>query len=245
MIKNCNMHHWCVYVFCCCSMFQLINQRVSSFSSIQRSWKCWHAPMNHAKALAVTTTHDMHVECAEGKLNKEWKVEPVTFHRFRGKLDIQMMKCSATCGIDSIWVTSAFAYAYNRVKHRDAKLVHHHHKAFTQQAQALMETPFPRRHRPPQCGVDSWTLSSNTASPSRGIQATMDECVLSVERTQLSTALSMTKCCICRSLTMMTPRHHVSCFGMTPASSDLLEKTARSFASANAICHFQHSNREI
>ena len=57
-----------------------------------RSWKCWHAPMNHAKALAVTTACDMHLECSEGKLNNDWKVTPVNFHRFREKLGMQMMR---------------------------------------------------------------------------------------------------------------------------------------------------------
>ena len=54
MIKNCNM---------CC-----------------RSWKCWHAPMIHAKALAVVAACDMHLKCAEENLNEEWKTNPVDFH---------------------------------------------------------------------------------------------------------------------------------------------------------------------
>jgi len=48
--------------------------------------------MNHAKALAVTTAYDMYLECAEGKLNNDWKVTPVSFHRFREKHGLQMMQ---------------------------------------------------------------------------------------------------------------------------------------------------------
>jgi len=57
-----------------------------------RSWKYWHAPMIHAKALAVVTACDMYLECAEGNLNEEWKTNPVDFHRFREKLGMQMMR---------------------------------------------------------------------------------------------------------------------------------------------------------
>ena len=46
-----------------------------------RSWKYWHAPMNHAKALAVVTSYDIYKECAEGKINPDWKVyKIVDFH---------------------------------------------------------------------------------------------------------------------------------------------------------------------
>ena len=66
MIKNCNMYY--------------------------RSWKYWHAPMNHAKALAVVTAYDMYKECAEGKINPEWRVyKIVDFHRFRERLGQQML----------------------------------------------------------------------------------------------------------------------------------------------------------
>jgi len=67
MIKNCNMHH--------------------------RSWKCWHAPMNHAKALATVCACDFYLECSEGNLEADWKVDAVDFFRFREKLGMQMLKC--------------------------------------------------------------------------------------------------------------------------------------------------------
>jgi len=68
MIKNCNM---------CC-----------------RSWKHWHAPMNHAKALAVVAAYDIYKECAEGKINPDWKAHKIVdFHRFRERLGMQMLTC--------------------------------------------------------------------------------------------------------------------------------------------------------
>ena len=48
--------------------------------------------MTHAKALAILTCYDMHLECCEGNLNPEWKAHPVDFHRFWEKLSMQMMK---------------------------------------------------------------------------------------------------------------------------------------------------------
>jgi len=37
--------------------------------------------MNHAKALAVVTSYDIYKECAEGKINPDWKVyKIVDFH---------------------------------------------------------------------------------------------------------------------------------------------------------------------
>ena len=67
MITNCNIHY--------------------------RSWKYWHSPMNHAKAMAVVVAYDMYLECCEGLMRAgEWKVEtPVDFHRFREKLATQML----------------------------------------------------------------------------------------------------------------------------------------------------------
>ena len=49
-----------------------------------RSWKYWHAPMRHGKAMAIVVAYDMYLEVCEGKLDDDWKVEqPVDFWRFR------------------------------------------------------------------------------------------------------------------------------------------------------------------
>ena len=49
--------------------------------------------MNHGKKLAVVVAYDMYLECAEGSLTLNWKVDkPVGFHRFREKLALQMLR---------------------------------------------------------------------------------------------------------------------------------------------------------
>jgi len=49
--------------------------------------------MNHAKAIAVATAYDMHLEAAEGALDPDWRVtKPVDFFRFREILGMQAMK---------------------------------------------------------------------------------------------------------------------------------------------------------
>ena len=57
-----------------------------------RSWKYWHSPVLHGKALAVVVAYDMYLECCKGKLNAEWKIEkPLDFWHFREKLTEQML----------------------------------------------------------------------------------------------------------------------------------------------------------
>jgi len=62
------------------------------------SWKYWHAPMTHAKAMAVTIAYDMYIEVCEGKRDPAYKVDkkPVTFFRWREKLAKQMLHYSPT-----------------------------------------------------------------------------------------------------------------------------------------------------
>jgi hypothetical protein len=58
-----------------------------------RSWKYWHAAMNHAKAMGLAVAYDMYKECAEGKLDPEWKLaKPVTYHKFHDHLSRQMLQ---------------------------------------------------------------------------------------------------------------------------------------------------------
>ena len=38
-----------------------------------RTWKYWHAPKNHALAIAVSVAYDIYIEVTEGKLKTEWK----------------------------------------------------------------------------------------------------------------------------------------------------------------------------
>lgn len=66
-----------------------------SLTNSKRSWKYWHSPMTHAKAMAITIAYDIYLEVCEGQLHAECKVEkPVTFFRFREKLAKQMLHYS-------------------------------------------------------------------------------------------------------------------------------------------------------
>mmetsp|Transcript_26912 Transcript_26912/g.45854 ORF Transcript_26912/g.45854 Transcript_26912/m.45854 type:complete len:257 (+) Transcript_26912:617-1387(+) len=59
------------------------------------SFKYWHAPYNHAKAIAVTAAYDMYQECADGGLVEAWKIpkkDRFTFSSFRQTLSEQMLK---------------------------------------------------------------------------------------------------------------------------------------------------------
>jgi hypothetical protein len=62
-----------------------------------RSWKYWHAAMLHAKSIVNVVAYDMYLECAEGLLDEDWKVDkPVSFHVFRETLARQMLAYDPT-----------------------------------------------------------------------------------------------------------------------------------------------------
>ena len=51
-----------------------------------RSWKYWHSPMLHEKAMKVVVAYAMYLEVAEGKININCKLdEPMDFWRFQEK----------------------------------------------------------------------------------------------------------------------------------------------------------------
>jgi hypothetical protein len=59
-----------------------------------RTWKYWHAPKNHALviAIAITCAYDIYLECAEGNLKAEWKIEkPISSWEFQCKLGKQAL----------------------------------------------------------------------------------------------------------------------------------------------------------
>jgi hypothetical protein len=52
--------------------------------------------MIHGKSLAVVVAYDMYLECCEGNLKPEWKIDaPATFWRFHEKLSEQMLQYDA------------------------------------------------------------------------------------------------------------------------------------------------------
>ena len=74
-----------------------IDHLISNCNMFYRSWKYWHSPMIHGKALAVVVAYDMYLECAEGDLDPAWKIEkPIDFWSFREKLSEQMLQYKPT-----------------------------------------------------------------------------------------------------------------------------------------------------
>jgi hypothetical protein len=70
-----------------------IDHLIQNARIFYRSWKYWHSPVLHAKGLAVVVAFDMYLECCEGNLNAEWKIEkPFNFWQFREKLSEQMLE---------------------------------------------------------------------------------------------------------------------------------------------------------
>ncbi len=57
-----------------------------------RSWRWWHAPTRHAKAIAVSMASSLYLQCAEGTVDPEWKVTPVSGPRFWQRMSLQMVQ---------------------------------------------------------------------------------------------------------------------------------------------------------
>ena len=71
---------------------QSSNEELQNCHMFYRSWKYWHSPMIHGFAMTVVTAYDMYLECCEGNLEQEWKVDkPMDFYTFREKLSEQML----------------------------------------------------------------------------------------------------------------------------------------------------------
>jgi hypothetical protein len=79
------------------SRIDSIDHLVKNTNLFYRSWKYWHSPMLHGKALAVVTAWDMYREVTEGILDPEWKDEqPMDYYTFRDKLSQQMLEYTPT-----------------------------------------------------------------------------------------------------------------------------------------------------
>jgi hypothetical protein len=59
-----------------------IDQMLSGWDLTYRSWQWWHAPTRHAKVIALSMAYSLYLQCAEGTVDPEWKVTPVSGPRF-------------------------------------------------------------------------------------------------------------------------------------------------------------------
>ena len=57
------------------------------------TWKWWHSPFLHGKAIGMCMAFQMYSECARGDLDPDWKLDkPMTAKQFRQELSTQMCK---------------------------------------------------------------------------------------------------------------------------------------------------------
>ena len=68
-----------------------INQTLLNYNINYRLWKWWHAPMRHAKAIALSMAYNLYVQCSEGGVDPEWKVKAVTSTQFKQAVSLQMV----------------------------------------------------------------------------------------------------------------------------------------------------------
>ena len=74
-----------------------IDQMLKSYALDYISWRWWHAPMRHGKAIAMSMAHQIYKHCAEGRLEPEWKVDqPMNGPEWRTKLSLQMCEYQAS-----------------------------------------------------------------------------------------------------------------------------------------------------
>jgi hypothetical protein len=56
-----------------------------------RSWRWWHAPTRHVKAIAMSMAYSLYLQCLEGGVDPEWMVNPVSGPRLWQKMSLQMV----------------------------------------------------------------------------------------------------------------------------------------------------------
>ena len=73
-----------------------IDQMLLGWDVTYKSWRWWHAPARHAKAIAMSMAYSLYLHCAEGRVDPDWKVVAVSGPRFRQKMSLQMVQYRAS-----------------------------------------------------------------------------------------------------------------------------------------------------
>ena len=75
----------------------VLDHKIKNANMFYRTWKYWHAPVNHVLAIAIASAYNIYKEVAEGKLDSSWKVDkPVSYWEFRHALAEQALTYSPT-----------------------------------------------------------------------------------------------------------------------------------------------------
>jgi hypothetical protein len=69
-----------------------IDQMLLGWDVTYRSWRWWHAPTRHAKAIAMSMAYSLYIHCAKATVDSEWKVTPVSGPRFWHWMSLQMVQ---------------------------------------------------------------------------------------------------------------------------------------------------------
>jgi hypothetical protein len=69
-----------------------IDQMHSGWEVNYRSWRWRNAPTRHAKAIAMCMAYNLYNCCAEGTVDPDWKVIPVSRPKFYQRMSLQMVK---------------------------------------------------------------------------------------------------------------------------------------------------------
>ena len=68
-----------------------VDQMLKEWEIFYICWKWWHAPMRHGKAIGYCMAYQMYKECAEGSVNRLWKLDkPMSATEFRERASLQM-----------------------------------------------------------------------------------------------------------------------------------------------------------
>ena len=59
-----------------------IDQMLLEWNLKYVTWKWWHAPLRHGKAIAMSMAYSLHKLCAEGDVDPEWKVPVISGPKF-------------------------------------------------------------------------------------------------------------------------------------------------------------------
>ena len=70
-----------------------LDQMLEEWNLRYITWRWWHAPMQHGKAIAHTQAWQIYKDCASGCVREEWKVDkPMSCPMFRQRLAEQQTK---------------------------------------------------------------------------------------------------------------------------------------------------------
>ena len=70
----------------------VLDGRIKKNHILYRFWKYWHSPINHFLVITIASAYYIYLECCEGLLCADWKVEnPVKYQTFREILSSQML----------------------------------------------------------------------------------------------------------------------------------------------------------